>query len=99
MAGIIEIWRKSFVTGLPVRFTVDQQPGFENGDADNESPAVSKIDFFETGSIAGKRLNEPLFRISFVESSVQRFVKASDVTDIAYEMAKPQEVKTPDLEE
>jgi hypothetical protein len=78
---------------------VDQQPGFENGDVDNDSPVVSKIDYRETGSLAGKRMMEPLFCISFDESSVQRFIKASDVTDIAYEVSKPQDVKTPDLEE
>ena len=99
MAGIIEIWRKSFITGLPVRFTVDQQPAFENGDVDNDSPVVTKIDYRETGSMAGKRMLEPMFCINFAESSVQRFIKASDVTDIAYEVAKSQEIKTPELEE
>jgi len=98
MSGIIEIWRKSY-NELPVRFTVDQQPGFEDGEVDTNSPIVSKIDYRETGSFAGKRMTTPMFCISFVESSVQRFVKADDVVDIAYELAKPQEIKTPDLEE
>lgn len=99
MSGIIEIWRKNHNLGLPVRFTIDQQPAFENGDVDNDSPVITKIDYRETGSLAGKRMIEPMFCISFDESTVQRFIKANDVMDIAYEAAKPQEAKTPELEE
>ena len=99
MAGIIEIWRKNHGLNLPVRFTVDQQPALESGEVITDSPVVTKIDCFETGSISGKRLNEPVFRICFDEAAVQRFVKASDVVEVAYEVAKPQEAKIPDLEE
>ncbi|TET61134.1 MAG: hypothetical protein E3J47_05870 [Candidatus Stahlbacteria bacterium] len=99
MAGIIEIWRKGYNLSLPVKFTVDQQPTLEDGTVVEDSPAVSKIDYRETGSLAGKRMTEPVFCISFDESPVQRFIKVADVVDIAYELAKPQEIKTPDLEE
>jgi len=99
MAGIIEIWRKNHGLNLPIKFTVEQQPVMENGSILVDSPAVSRIDFFETGSLAGKRANEPLFRISFDETLVQRFIKARDVIDIAYESDKPQGTKTPELED
>ncbi len=99
MSGIIEIWRQNYGLNLPVKFTVDQQPVMEDGSVVADSPVITKIDYRETGSLAGKRMNEPLFFISFDESPVQRFVKAADVIDIAYELTKPQEAKTPELEE
>ena len=99
MSGIIEIWRKSHGLNVPVKFTVEQQPMLNVGDTVTDSPAVSKIEYRETGSMAGKRMDCPLFCISFDDSSVQRFVKADDVVDIAYEVAKPQDTKTPELEE
>ena len=99
MSGIIEIWRKSHDLGVPVKFTVEQQPAMEDGSVIADSPAVSKISYRESGSLAGKRLDGAVFCVSFDESPVQRFIKASDVIDIAYEVAKPQEPKTPELEE
>jgi len=99
MAGIIEIWRKSYGLNLPVKFTVDQQPAMADGSVVADSPVITKIDYRETGSLAGKRMNEALFFVSFDESPVQRFIKAVDVIDIAYETSKPQEIKTPELEE
>ena len=99
MSGIIEIWRKSYGLHVPVKFTVGQQPVMGDGTTVEDSPAVSKIEYRENGSLAGKRFGELVFCVSFDESSVQRFIKATDVVDIAYEVAKPQEVKTPELEE
>ena len=99
MSGIIELWRKNYDLNLPVTFTVGQQPAMEDGSVMADSPTVSKIEYRETGSLSGKRMNEPLFVISFDESLVQRFVKANDAIDIAYETTKNQDVKVPDLEE
>jgi len=98
MPGIIEIWRKSHGLNVPVKFTVEQQPVMEDGTVEEESPAVSGIEYRENGSLAGKRIGELVFCISFDESPVQRFIKATDVVDIAYEVVKPQEVKIPELE-
>lgn len=84
---------------LPVKFTIDQQPMMKDGSVMTDSPIVTKIDYREAGSLAGKRMNEPLFFISFDESPVQRFIRAVDVIDIAYELVKPQEAKTPELED
>lgn len=98
MSGIIEIWRaKEDGLNIPVKFTVGQQPSTEDDEA--AGPVIKTIEFRETGAIAGKRTNEPVFVVHFEESTVQRFIPARCVVDIAYESAKSQELKTPELEE
>lgn len=99
MPGIIEIWRESFGLNVPSKFTVGEPPAVDD-DATNPGPPVKSIEFRETGALAGKRLEEPVFVVHFEETTVQRFIPARCVVDIAYESAKPQEeVKTPELEE
>lgn len=97
MSGIIEIWRESGLN-VPLRFTVGEQPAVDNDVVDNGSP-VKSIEFRETGAFAGKRMAEPVFVIHFEESTVQRFIPARCVVDIAYESAKPEELKAPELED
>lgn len=99
MHGIIEIWRsREEGLDIPVKFTVGQEAQMAHGETDG--PVVKSIEFRETGAIAGKRTNEPVFVIHFEDTTIQRFVPARCVVDIAYESSKPQEgVKTPELEE
>lgn len=97
MPGIIEIWRESTLV-IPVKFTIGQQPMANSGTFE-DGPFVKNIELRETGSLAGKRINEAVFVIHFEESTVQRFIPARCVVDIAYESAKPKELKTPELEE
>lgn len=97
MPGIIEIWRSyEPELDIPWKFTVGAAPELDNGEA--AGPIVKSIELRETGSVAGKRLDEPTFVINFEDSTTQRFVPARCVVDIAYESAKPEPVKTPELE-
>lgn len=97
MSGIIEIWRREGAAAMPVRFTVSNPPFLLDGET-TDGPIVRKIEFRETGAMAGKRLNQPVFVIDFEESNVQRFIPAQEVIDIAYETKKADEPKTPALE-
>jgi len=98
MAGIIEIWRRETNALLPVRFTVGEVPCMSDGEPMADGPEVGNIDFRETGAFAGKRMEEQVFCISFVDSFVQRFIPANEVIDIAYETKKADAPKTPGLE-
>ena len=98
MAGIIEIWRREAVQGLPVRFTVGNPLMLADGQPADTDLIVKHIDFRETGAMAGKRLNKPVFCITFEESFVQRFVPADEVIDIAYETKQAAPATVPALE-
>lgn len=98
MAGIIEIWRREGATGMPVRFTVGNPPFLADGEVMADGPIVRRIDFRETGAMAGKRLDQPVFVIDFEESHIQRFIPSEEVIDIAYETKKADELKAPALE-
>lgn len=99
MAGIIEIWRDNCgIDILPVRFTVGSPPMMADNSPVEGAPIVSDIDFRETGSMAGKRLEGQVFCISFEDSFVQRFIPADQVRDIAYETKKADKGKAPKLE-
>lgn len=98
MAGIIEIWRREAVQGLPVRFTVGNPPVLADENAASTDLIVKHIDFRESGSMAGKRLDKPVFCITFEESFVQRFIPADEVVDIAYETKQAAPAAAPPLE-
>jgi len=97
MARIIEIWRKPAAAGLPVRYTVGNNPVLASGDSVDDV-IVSAIDYRETGALAGKRLNAPVFVIDFEDSFIQRFIPVGEIIDIAYETKEAEKVKTPALE-
>jgi hypothetical protein len=101
MAGIIEIWRNDGgIAGLPVRFTVGNPPMMADGTPVEGAPIISDIDFRETGSMAGKRLEGQVFCVSFEDSFVQRFIPSTYVVDIAYETKKADKSgKAPKLED
>ena len=90
MSGIIEIWRSDLGLGLPTRFTVGTITSPE-GSSGPEDPIVKHIDYRESGAMAGKRFNQPVFCVTFHDSSVQRFVPADQVVDIAYETRKAED--------
>jgi hypothetical protein len=98
MAGIIEIWRREHAATMPVRFTVGNPPMLADGNPAEGAPVIEKIDFRETGAMAGKRLDQPVYCIDFEDSFVQRFIPADEVIDIAYETKKADEIKTPAME-
>ena len=85
MSGIIELWRKDRGLPLPVRFVVGNQPELANGTLVESIPPVSKIELRETGSIAGKRITQPVFCISFEESFVERYIPLDEMIEVAYE--------------
>ena len=97
MSGIVEIWRRMGATNLPVRFTVGNPAALADGTV-TDGPVVKHIDFRETGAMAGKRLNAPVYCITFEESFVQRFIPATEVVDIAYETKQAEAITTPPLE-
>jgi len=99
MSGIIEIWRKAGAAMMPVRFTVGNPPVLADGQVIANGPVINKIDYRETGAIAGKRLNQPVFVIEFEQSFVQRFIPAEEVIDVAYETKKADAITVPALEE
>ena len=98
MSGIIEIWRREAVQGLPVRFTVGNAPMLANDVPADTDLIVRHIDFRETGAMAGKRLDGPIFCITFESSVVQRFIPAGEVIDIAYETKQVPPTTVPQLE-
>lgn len=98
MAKIIEIWRET-VLDVPVRFTVGNPPMMAAGPVDEvEDPIVKAIELRESGAVAGKRLDGPVFAITFEDSFVQRFIPAHWVIDIAYETKEADTPVTPALE-
>jgi len=101
MAGkIIQIWRNNGGNvGLPVVFTVGEVPIMSHGAPGDDMPVVKKIDFRESGAVAGKRLDEPVFCITFEGALVERYIPASTLLEIAYEPKKADEIATPQLEE
>jgi hypothetical protein len=99
MSGIIEIWRDNKGNStLPVRFTLGAPPMMADGTVTDDAPVVEKIDFRESGSMAGKRYDRPVFCISFEDSFVQRFVSADTFLELAYETKKADGPKIPALE-
>jgi hypothetical protein len=100
MSGIIEIWRDiKGNTLLPTRFVIGSPPMMADGTAAPDTPNVTKIDFRETGAIAGKRWDRPVFCISFEDSFIQRFVFANTLVELAYETKAAEAPKTPQLPE
>lgn len=101
MAKIIEIWRET-VLDIPVRFTVGNQPMMAAAagpvDEDEQAPIVKAIELRESGAVAGKRLDGPVFAITFEDSFVQRFIPAHWVVDVAYETKEADAPVTPALE-
>lgn len=98
MAGIVEIWRRDNGLHIPVKFTVDSAPELITvneegqavlvpigaGDGEPTDLIVSDIEFRETGAMAGKRMSEPCYCISFANSPVQRIIPEREVIDVCY---------------
>jgi len=93
---ILEIWRKTEVTGLPVKFTVDEPPSFvnENGALEiiQESPPVKKINFYETGAFKGVAFRGPCYVVQFEDSNHRRIIPIKNVVDILFAVVKESEV-------
>jgi hypothetical protein len=77
---IISLMRKhTGVDGVPNNFIVGFSPT-------EDSPPVKDIKFLETR--VAKIGNGPCYTIGFEGSNIKRFIPASEVVDIAYELDK-----------
>ena len=99
---IIEIWRKPVGPGLPVCFTKDEQPKYISDAgtlaAITESPAVKKINYYETGAFSGKAFRGPCYVVQFEDSPARRIVPADQVLDVCWAVPVKEVIETPQLE-
>jgi len=98
MSGIIELWRKERHPEQPTRFVVGNPPTLSNGDSIEDGPIIKSIIYREKRTLGKDRFSQELFCINFENSSVQRLIPASEMTELAYESKEVDKVKTPALE-
>jgi hypothetical protein len=93
---ILEIWRKTKIPGLPVKFTVDEPPSFINDEGVlvviAESPPVKKISFYETGAFSSKAFRGPCYVVQFENSNHRRVIPVKDIVDVLFAVVKEPEV-------
>lgn len=88
MPKIIEIWRKTVIPGMPVRFTVGQQPqAVVNGElvTMEDVPPVTSISFYVGGAFNGKAYRDECYVIQFEDSDVRRILAYDTIGEIAYD--------------